>query len=184
MAVYFTILALTGGVSGVITLPYFRNTFPNGEYVYMLVWGCALAGRAIGGGIHYKTSIPAEKRYAAALFVYVFNAVGEAFYLFFPVPAMMLVCLSIGIGGVTSYTIRISATQGYVPDEKKGRFNGAFNMLSTIGALAGEFTAGILSESFPERTVLLASMLLCALAAVIFMGGGRKHVAAIYNRAE
>ncbi len=97
---------------------------------------------------------------------------------------MMLLCFIVGIGGVTSYTIRISATQSYVPDEKKGRFNGAFNMLSTIGALAGEFTAGILSESFPERTVLLASMLLCALAAVIFIGGGRKHVAAIYNRAE
>ena len=104
--------------------------------------------------------------------------------LFFPFPVMMLLCFIVGIGGVTSYTIRISATQSYVPDEKKGRFNGAFNMLSTIGALVGEFAAGILSESFPERIVLLAAMLLCALAAVLFIGGGRKQVAAIYNRAE
>ena len=57
-------------------------------------------------------------------------------------------------------------------------------MLSTAGALVGEFAAGILSESFPERIVLLAAMLLCALAAVLFIGGGRKQVAAIYNRAE
>lgn len=42
-----------------------------------------------------------------------------------------------GILGVTSYTIRISATQSYVPDEKKGRFNGAFNMLNTVGSFTG-----------------------------------------------
>lgn len=48
---------------------------------------------------------------------------------------MMAMCLCNGLLGVTSYTIRISATQSYVPDEKKGRFNGAFNMLNTVGAL-------------------------------------------------
>jgi len=42
------------------------------------------------------------------------------------------------IGGITSYTIRISATKSYVSYEKKGRFNGAFNMLSTVDALIGE----------------------------------------------
>ena len=90
----------------------------------------------------------------------------------------------VGIGGITSYTIRISATQSYVPDEKKGRFNGAFSMLSTVGALIGEFSAGILSERIPERVVLLLAMLLCALAAVVFIGGSRSSVAAIYNRTE
>ena len=42
--------------------------------------------------------------------------------------------LFVGVLGVTSYTIRISATQSYVPHEKKGRFNGAFNMLNTVEA--------------------------------------------------
>ena len=32
--------------------------------------------------------------------------------------------------------------------------------------------------------VLLAVMLLCALAAAVFIGGGRKHVALIYNRSQ
>ena len=95
---------------------------------------------------------------------------------------MMLLCFISGLGGVTSWTIRISATQSYVPDAKKGRFNGAFNMLFTAGALIGEFAAGALSEIFPERNVLLGSMLLCGLAAVIFIGGGKKYVAPIYNR--
>ena len=105
-------------------------------------------------------------------------------YLFTPIPVMMSMCFLVGIGGVTSYTIRISATQSYVPDERKGRFNGAFNMLSTFGALIGEVLAGALTVLVPERGVLLTVMLLCALAAAVFIGGGKKDVAPIYNRSE
>ena len=184
VAVYFAFSAVCGGVSSVIVLPYFRSTFPNGEYLYMLVMAFALSGRAIGGRIHYRLKIPARLRYLTALTVYVVISVCEGIYLFFPVPVMALLCFIVGIGGVTSYTIRISATQRYVPDEKKGRFNGAFSMLSTLGALAGEFSAGILSGVLSGRIIQLSALLLCAVAAVVFIGGGGKHVAPIYNRSE
>ena len=95
---------------------------------------------------------------------------------------MMLMCFIVGVCGITSYTIRISATQSYVPDARKGRFNGAFGMLFTLEALIGEFAAGALTVFFPERTVLLSAMLLCALAAIVFIGGGGRFVAPIYNR--
>ncbi len=184
IAAYFAFSAICGGVSAVIVLPYFKSTFTNGEYWFMFVMAFSLAGRAIGGMIHYRLKIPAAYRYAIALTVYVVISVCEGIYLFFSFPVMMLLCFIVGIGGVTSYTIRISATQSYVPDEKKGRFNGAFNMLSTVGALIGEFAAGILTESFSERVILLTAMLLCALAAVVFIGGGKRHVELIYNRTE
>ena len=181
---YFAVLAVTGGVSNVVTLPYFKNTFANGEYIYMMVWGFALAGRAIGGGVHYRKTLPPDRRYLIALIVYIVNALNEGFYLFFPVPVMMLLCFLIGFGGVTSYTIRISATQSYVPDEKKGRFNGAFNMLSMLGALLGEIIGGLASEVMPERTIIMVEMLIQAALAVIIIGGSREHVSKIYNREQ
>ncbi len=184
IAVYFFFSTLCGGVSSVIVLPWFRSTFENGEYTYMLVWGMAVVGRAVGGAVHYGTRLPAARRYGIALAVYVTISVLEGVYLFLPVPAMMALCFIIGIGGITSYTIRVSATQSYVPDGRKGRFNGAFNMLSTAGALLGEVLAGALSQIMPERSVLLAAMLLCAAAALAFIGGGKKYVAPIYNRSE
>ena len=49
IAAYFSFSALIYGVSNVLTLPYFRKTFSNGEYVYMVVMGASVAGRAIGG---------------------------------------------------------------------------------------------------------------------------------------
>ncbi len=184
VAVYFLVISVTGGASNVITLPWFRDRFPNGEYIYMLVWGGALVGRAIGGAIHYRLTIRAEVRYRVALAVYLLSALLEAFYLFCPVPVMTLMCFGTGIAGVTSYTIRISATQSYVPDEKKGRFNGAFNMLSALGALQGELTGGALAELFNSRTVLMSFMLAQVVAALIIIGGSKKHVEKVYNRTQ
>ena len=182
VAVYFAFSAICGGVSAVLVLPWFKATFENGEYIYMLVWGMSIVGRAIGGMIHYRVSIPAKYRYAAALAVYIVISIAEGVYLFTPVPVMMLLCFIVGIGGVTSYTIRISATQSYVPDERKGRFNGAFNTLSTAGALVGELLAGTLTKVISERILLLIVMLLCALAAAVVIGGSHREVSRIYNR--
>ena len=184
IALYFAFSAVTGGVSTVIVLPWFKSVYENGEYLYMLVWGMALLGRAIGGMVHYRVNIPPQYRYRTALTVYIVISVLEGVYLFTPIPVMMALCFIVGIGGITSYTIRISATQSYVPDERKGRFNGAFNMISTAGALLGEVLAGGLTLLLPERIVLLSAMLLCALAAIVFIGGGREHVAYIYNRTQ
>lgn len=184
IALYFAFSAITGGVSTVIVLPWFKSVYENGEYLYMLVWGMALLGRAIGGMVHYRVNIPPKYRYRTALTVYIVISVLEGVYLFTPIPVMMALCFIVGIGGITSYTIRISATQSYVPDERKGRFNGAFNMISTAGALLGEVLAGGLTLLLPERIVLLGAMLLCALAAIVFIGGGREHVAYIYNRTQ
>ena len=184
IALYFAFSAVTGGVSTVIVLPWFKSVYENGEYLYMLVWGMALVGRAIGGMVHYRVNIPPQYRYRTALTVYIVISVLEGVYLFTPIPVMMALCFIVGIGGITSYTIRVSATQSYVPDERKGRFNGAFNMISTAGALLGEVLAGGLTLLLPERIVLLGAMLLCALAAIVFIGGGREHVAYIYNRTQ
>ena len=184
IAIYFAFSAITGGVSTVIVLPWFKSVYENGEYLYMLVWGMALLGRAIGGMVHYRVNIPPKYRYRTALAVYIVISVLEGVYLFTPIPVMMALCFIVGIGGITSYTIRVSATQSYVPDERKGRFNGAFNMISTAGALLGEVLAGGLTLLLPERIVLLGAMLLCAMAAIVFIGGGREHVAYIYNRTQ
>jgi uncharacterized protein YceK len=181
VAIYFTVSSMVGGCSSVITLPYFKGNFKNGEYIYMLVWGMALVGRAVGGGIHYRVKLPAKAKYAIALMVYIVISIIEGSYLYFPIKMMMPLTFLTGILGVTSYTIRISATQSYVPDEKKGRFNGAFNMLNTLGALLGEAAAGLLTVVMSERYVLSMFELFCMIAAIVFIGGNRKQVKKIYN---
>lgn len=181
---YFFFSSFTGGASEVIALPWFKSSFPNGEYIFMLVGGMALVGRALGGALNYRFRLPKEKKWAIALTVYCLTNVLEGSYLYTPIAVMMVCNFLSGILGVTSYTIRVSATSAYVPDERKGRFNGAFSMLNTGGTLLGEFLAGLLTEALSQRSVMALFCALAFLAAVGFIGGGRKSVAAIYNHEQ
>ena len=182
IAVYFFFSALTGGMTQVVTLPYFRRSFTDGEYMYMLVWGMSSLARFLGGAAHYRVRLPVEKKYAIAFTVYISLSLLEGSYLFFPVPVMMCMTFLSGMLGVTSYNIRASSTQQYVPDGKKGRFNGVFGTLSTVGMLLGQGTAGLLSKAMGERPITVIANTICLLAAVVFIGGRRKEVAVIYNR--
>ncbi len=182
VTLYFVFSSFAGGAEGVITLPYFKGAFENGEWLYMTVWGFSVAGRGIGGLLQYKIKYPAAIKYAVALAVYCIINLLEGSYLFFPVNGMRLACFLVGILGVTSYTIRSSATQSYVPDDRKGRFNGAFIMLNTCGALLGELVAGACTAFLPMRGVLAGVMGVTFVAAVVIIGGGKKHVKPLYNR--
>ena len=182
VALYFTFNSMAYGVENVIILPFFKDAFKNGDYLYSLVMGMSVAGRAIGGMIHYRFNMPVRYKFLIAYGVYIGLSVFSGIYLFLPVPLMMVCCFMTGILGVTSYTIRVSATQSYVPDERKGRFNGAFNMLSTVGSLAGELIAGALAMMLPVRAVYLGFQMVCLAAAVVFIGGNKAHIAPIYNR--
>ena len=182
---YFVVSSRSGGAMSVITLPFFRNTFKNGEYIYMLVGGMMVLGRTIGGTIHYRHRFPPDKKYKTAVTVYIVTSLIEGFYLYLKVPLMLPLMFVSGILSVTSYTIRISATQSYVPDEKKARFNGTFNMLNMAGTFTGELIAGAAATVIPGRIVLTVFMLVNALAAVLIVGVyGRKHIPQLYNREQ
>ncbi len=181
VAVYFTFSAMDSGVVQTLALPYFKLNFTNGEYIFMVVGAGASISRAVGGMIHYRISLPQHRKFDIALFVYITLGVIGAVFLYTPVPVMFVMFSLTGLLGVTSYNIRISATQRYVPDEKKGRFNGAFNTLNVIGMLIGQFTAGVLSLALNSRTIISISALVGMVAAIIFIGAQRKVIAPIYN---
>ena len=182
---YFVVSSLAGGAMSVITLPYFRSSYQNGEYIYMLVGGMMVLGRTIGGTLHYRHRFPTEKKYRTAITVYIVTSVIDGFYLYLKVPLMLPLMFFSGILSVTSYTIRISATQSYVPDEKKARFNGTFSMLNMFGSFVGELIAGAAATVFPGRAVLSAFMAVNALAAVLIVGVyGKKYIPQLYNREQ
>jgi MFS family permease len=184
IALYFLFSTMAGGAANVIALPYYKSNFQNGEYLFQLVFGTAFVGRALGGMFHYRKKIPVKYKYCLAIGVYIIIGLFEGLYLYVPIPLAMLMSFVVGVGGVTSYTIRISATQSYVPDEKKGRFNGAFQVLSTSGSLVAELLAGVMTLYLDQRAVLLVFEMVSVVAAIVIIGGSSKHVKKIYNRAS
>lgn len=178
---YFMVSTMVGSANSTLTLPYFKATENLGATIYTWVTSCAVIGRLIGGVIHYRFRYPTEKKFAIAFFVYIVSAVIDGGYLFTPVIIMMITQFISGLICVTSFNIRISSTQNYVPNEMRGRYNGTYQMLTTVGSIIGQLSAGVLGEVFPYRAVMVAMNLFALVAAIAIMYPGRDHVKRIYN---
>ena len=183
VACYFMFSSFSGGANMIIGLPYYRGAYGiKGEYIFMIVGAGMMIGRMLAGVFHYRHKIKPDNKFRIAFVVYLTIAVFGGTYLYTPVPCMVAMSFIMGVFGMTSYNIRISSTQSYVPHEKKGRFNGTFQMMSTFGMLAGELLAGAMADHMDKRLVLLCFGILEFSAAWFFMYRKRKDVSKIYNR--
>ena len=188
IALYFMTSNFAGGAEQ-LQLPYFLNhagkfaAWPvAAATLYSILSNFMTVGRLLGGALQYKLHIPKEKKFSVAFFVYVTINVLSGTLLFLPVPLMAVWFFMDGALGVTSYTIRSAATQSYVPDNKRARFNGMFQMISFVGSVVGSLVIGALAEVLPERLIVTVTNALVLLAVYLFMYRGREHVKKIYNR--
>jgi MFS family permease len=186
---YFCITMFASSGTQTLLLPFFKNHPQNFVNVgidvvtlYAIVGAIGVFGRLIGGIIHYRFKYPTEKKFAIALFVYTTITILDASELYLPLPLMMLSFFTVGILGVTSFNIRISATQSYLPDTKRGRFNGTFQMICAAGTVVGQILSGMLGEIMDERWVIILMMSINMLAVYFVMYRGREHVKKVYNR--
>lgn len=188
IALYFMAVSVCGGADS-LRLPFFRSNahlyaaWPVAAVtLYAVVSNFDLAGRLAGGALQYRIRYPRERKFNIALGVYIAtNLLGGAM-LFLPIPLMAAASFANGALGVTSYTIRTAATQAYVPDGTRARFNGIFRMLTAAGSVAGSLAAGALAEVLPERTVVALAFTLGLAAVYAFIWRGREAIKPIYNR--
>lgn len=179
---FFFVMMFTSSICTTLTLPYFKNmTLVDGVMQYTFVMSANTIGRLIGGSVHYFYRYPAQKKYIIALFVYIAISIIDGAYLFFPFWAMLIFMLFEGMLGVTSYNIRISGTQSYLPDAMRGRFNGLFQMLSILGTIGGQLIAGAIGDLFDIRWVVAICMFVLALSVFVIVLPNSEHVKKIYN---
>ena len=188
VALYFMVSNLAAGAEQ-LQLPYFLNHAARfaawpvaAATLYAILCNFITAGRLMGGAIQYKLRIPKERKFAAAFIIYVVICVLSGTLLFLPVPLMAVWFFLNGALGVTSYTIRSAATQSYVPDSKRARFNGIFQMITVLGGIVGSLAVGALAEVLPERGIIVGANALVLGAVYLFIWRGREHVKKIYNR--
>ncbi|MCL2223101.1 MAG: MFS transporter [Oscillospiraceae bacterium] len=165
-----------------LLLPYFTETPHLSVMLYTLVIGASVLGRVVGGAIQYKVELPKAKKFMIAMTVYVVSSFIEIGFIFTPVIVMTILMFTTGLITVTSFNIRMSTTQDYIPDEKRARFNGAFQMFMTIGTVSGQLIAGALAEVIPIRAVIVIYGSIVLTAAFAIMWRGRRHVMPIFNR--
>ena len=176
----FNSFAYTG--ADTLLLPYFKATPSLGVLMYTLVMGCGIAGRFFGGLLHYTIRYPAKKKFVITCFVYIMISLLEGTYLYLPVVLMCVMNFAFGLLAVTSYNIRISSTQSYIPNEYRARFNGAFQMFNNVGSIAGPLLAGAVADYCSQRAVVSGFMAVNLIAVLVIIIPGAKLVKPIYNR--
>lgn len=182
ITIYFSINTLAAFGINTLWIPYFKSVPLLGVMAYSYVAAINVIGRLIGGGIQYKLRYPAKKKFAIALIVYIAVSVIDAAALYTPYAIMLGLFFLDGLLSATSYNIRLSTTQSYVPEEYRGRFNGCFQMFCNSGIIIGIILAGALAEFFPIRPIIVGMMSFSIIATFAIIYRGRRHVKPIYNR--
>ncbi len=208
ITVYFFTTMLCGGVINVLLQPYFYRMpsetiplpFTTGVLLFTVIEACNTIGRLAGGGIQYFLKYPTEKKFTIAIFIYLAICFLEGGFLLLPNSMWWGMCLMnvlSGILAVNSFNIRIAATQSYVPDSIRGRFNGVFGMVNMLGSILGQLIGGWVGSlvndtattitlggaSFPLTVPLVVVLVNVVNIVFIFtiLLPGRQHVKKIYN---
>ena len=169
-------------VSHTLELPFFKSALGLGVFYYTIVNSANVLGRFTGGMLHYYLVIPNHLKFKIALFVYTIICFLIGTYLFLPLPLMILFNFLVGLFAVTSFNIRISSTQAYVPNHIRGRFNGIFQTITTLGMVLGQLISGALGEVFDIRYIILFSNLITLAFTYLIVYRNRHHVSPIYNQ--
>lgn len=183
ITIYFFFTMGASAVTTSLLLPFFesaQSVYNKQDYSYLMA--IASLGRVVGAMIHYFTTFKKENNYKITIFVYLLSSVIAGSYLFFDLPIMYILVFINGLICVTSYTIRTSSTQSYVPNEKRGRFNSIFYMLSTgVGQIIGMLVGGTLGEFFDARYIILINYAINFLMVILIIILHKKEVIKVYN---
>ena len=182
ITIYFFINTFTGMGMDTLWIPYFKSVPALGIMAYSYATTINVAGRLVGGGIQYRIKYPAKKKFAIAMAVYVLTCFIDGSVLFMPYAVMLVFFFMDGLVSVTSFNIRLSTTQSYVPENFRGRFNGVYQMVCNTGIIMGQLISGALAEYFSCRTIIVGLMAVNLIGTYFIMYKGRKYVEPIYNR--
>jgi len=164
-----------------LVFPYFKSNEALGVIWYIIVVGSSVVGRLIGGLVHYKLKYPPMIKYFIATAFFVLVAICDGTFLFTPIWCMIIFNFLSGLFNSSVYNLRISATQSYVPNELRGRFNGTFQMICALSGIIGQLAAGVLSEFVSEPAIIFIFMIFALISVGAILIPGRKHASKIYN---
>ena len=180
----FTAFAFIYSTHDVLYLPFFESS-PNFTIQdYSFIISANALGRITGGLVHYLFKYPVHRRYQIAVLIYFSVEIIGATQLYYPLPLMIISAFFVGLIAVTSFNIRMSATQSYIPNDKRARINSAQNLMHGLGSIIGLLVIGYLATYVTNdyRLLVLGSAVVSLGAILLFPVRLKKEFIKIYNR--
>ena len=145
----YTYMPITQGISegfSNLIVAYFQMTPGLGVTLYSFFTVAEFSGRTIGGIVHYRVKIPAEKRFSLTCLVYYAYVAMDIILLWLAYPLMLLNRGICGFLGINSATLRESSVQNYIPDEYRAKVNALFNVSFYFMSMILRLFAGWMGE--------------------------------------
>ena len=178
---YMPITQGIGAGTSILIIAWFRTAPQLGIELYSFFTVAEFIGRTIGGLVHYRVEIPAQKRFSISYFVYQFYSLMDTILLVLPYPLMLVNRAICGFLGINSATLRESSVQNYVPDTMRAKINAFFNVLFTLSSMFFQLTVGAVGEVLPAPVCMalfgIFNMCMCWL--IVYHG--KEDVKPIYN---
>lgn len=105
-------------------------------------------GYAVGGLFHYFVKIPFHRRFQIAITVYFIFALVDGFMLFYPLIVMFGAKILLGMLGMNSANIRMSAVQQKVENKYRAKVNALMGVVHMGMMVLGNLFFGALGEVF------------------------------------
>lgn len=150
--------------------------------MYALFSTAQFVGRTIGGVVHYRAEIPAEKRFSLSYLVHVTYLLMDTLLLWTGLPLMLANRAFCGFLGINSATLRASAMQNYIPDHMRAKINAVLKALYALVPSVLTVAVGALGEIMDYRLCVTLVSLAGLLPCYLIMWRGREDLKKIYNR--
>ena len=181
----YAYMPITNGLSEGYTqlvIAWFQTTPGLGITLYSFLTGAEFLGRTIGGLVHYKFTIPENKRFSFAYFVYQIYNIMDMLLLWSGYPLMLLNRAACGFLGINSATLRESSVQTYIPDKMRARVNALFSVMMSVAAMFFRVFAGWLGELLSYRGAVTICGFCCVIVCYLLIYRGQLYTRPVYNR--
>jgi DHA3 family macrolide efflux protein-like MFS transporter len=179
----FACFSFVYAASDILRMPFFVNHPVYTLQDYSFIVSAGAIGRLLGGTIHYMFKYPVHKKFLIAVSVYFTVEILSATLLFMPYVFMVIFSFIVGLLSVTSFNIRMSSTQVYIPSSIRGRVNSTQQLLWNLGSIIGAIVIGLTAEysGIAYQYIILMASIVSLSAIVIFPIRLRSEFKKIYN---
>ena len=175
------VFVMFSDTSNNLIYPFFNQSATLNNTYYATLSSIQSAGYMVGGFLHYFIKIPDSKRFRLAIFVYFLFCLLDGVFFFMPFWMMCASKFILGIAGMNSANIRVSAIQNRVPNQYRAKINALYTVLISAAIMLGGLVMGALGEMLPYWLIQLGSNCIYFAAVLLFALPRKNKVRELYN---
>ena len=168
----YSYMAITNGVATGIQLmvqAYFQTVQFLTVAMLAFLRTAETLGRMLGGLVQYKFNIKPEKRFGITKFVYFTYETLDMLLLFMPYPFMIVNRFICGVLGMTSFTLRETSVQSYLPRDMRAKVNAIFNVAVSFAVIIFQLGAGYVGDMLGYRKTVVLFTAISMTAIFVFI---------------